>query len=66
MLHSLVTETNEEICLKILCQDLYFSKDPWPKVSETAKDLIRKLLVRDPKKRLTAHEALCEFSDRLF
>uniref|UniRef100_A0A7S0RDU7 non-specific serine/threonine protein kinase n=1 Tax=Pyramimonas obovata TaxID=1411642 RepID=A0A7S0RDU7_9CHLO len=31
---------------------------PWDKISNTAKDLIRKLLVHDPKKRLTAAEAL--------
>lgn len=29
---------------------------PWPTISPQAKDLIRKLLVRDPTKRLTASE----------
>lgn len=34
------------------------SSEPWPKISDLAKDLIRKLLVLDPKKRLSAKEAL--------
>ncbi|KAH0861560.1 hypothetical protein HID58_089821, partial [Brassica napus] len=39
----------------VLHGDLDFSSDPWPSISESAKDLVRKMLVRDPKKRLTAH-----------
>lgn len=35
-----------------------FSSDPWPNISEGAKDLIRKMLNPDPKKRLKAHEVL--------
>ncbi|KAJ0013525.1 hypothetical protein Pint_21526 [Pistacia integerrima] len=30
-----------------------FKRDPWPKVSDTAKDLVRKLLDPDLKKRVT-------------
>ena len=33
--------------------------DPWPAISESAKDLIRKMLVRNPEKRYTAHQVLC-------
>ncbi|KAF4384234.1 hypothetical protein F8388_001472, partial [Cannabis sativa] len=29
-----------------------------PSISESAKDLVRRMLVRDPKKRLTTHEVL--------
>jgi calcium-dependent protein kinase len=35
-----------------------FSADPWPNISEGAKDLIRKMLNPDPKKRLKPHEVL--------
>ncbi|GAB2272594.1 Calcium-dependent protein kinase 25 [Dionaea muscipula] len=52
-------ETEEEIFEEVLHGDLDFSSDPWPDVSEGAKDLVRRMLVRDPKKRLTAHEVLC-------
>jgi serine/threonine protein kinase len=38
-----------------------FQSEPWPSISEGAKDLVRRMLVRDPKKRLTAHEVLREF-----
>ncbi|KAK1356593.1 hypothetical protein POM88_049849 [Heracleum sosnowskyi] len=37
---------------------LDFKRDPWPKVSDSAKDLVRKMLNPDPKKRLTAQEVL--------
>ncbi|XP_057506200.1 calcium-dependent protein kinase 2-like [Actinidia eriantha] len=52
-------ETEQEIFQNVLHGDLDFSSDPWPNISESAKDLVRKMLVRDPRKRLTAHEALC-------
>ncbi|XP_052199839.1 calcium-dependent protein kinase 26-like [Diospyros lotus] len=52
-------ETQQGIFDEILRADLDFSSDPWPSISESAKDLIRKILVRDPQKRLTAHEVLC-------
>ncbi|KAL9230922.1 hypothetical protein vseg_006213 [Gypsophila vaccaria] len=52
-------ETEEEIFEEVLHGDLDFSTDPWPKISEGAKDLVRRMLIRDPKKRLTAHEVLC-------
>ncbi|RCV09554.1 hypothetical protein SETIT_2G039100v2 [Setaria italica] len=37
----------------------FWDADPWPSISESAKDLVRKMLNRNPRKRLTAHEALC-------
>ncbi|GAB2230165.1 hypothetical protein Droror1_Dr00014422 [Drosera rotundifolia] len=52
-------EKEEEIFEEVLHGDLDFSLDPWPSISEGAKDLVRKMLVRDPKKRLKAHEVLC-------
>ncbi|XP_009418968.2 calcium-dependent protein kinase 17 [Musa acuminata AAA Group] len=52
-------ETEQGIFEQVLGGELDFSSDPWPSISESAKDLVRRMLVRDPKKRLTAHEALC-------
>lgn len=53
-------ESEQGIFEQVLKGDLDFSSEPWPNISESAKDLVRKMLIRDPKKRLTAHEALCE------
>lgn len=38
--------------------ELDLESGPWPSISESAKDLIRGMLVRDPKKRMTAREVL--------
>ncbi|GMP98501.1 hypothetical protein CsSME_00046359 [Camellia sinensis var. sinensis] len=59
-------ETEHDIFEEVLHGDLDFSSDPWPNISESAKDLVRKMLVRDPKKRLTAHEVLCELLCSIF
>lgn len=60
------TESEEEIFDEVLHGDIDFELDPWPKISQGAKDLVRRMLVRDPKKRLTAHEVLCESSFLIF
>ncbi|XP_010552889.1 PREDICTED: calcium-dependent protein kinase 1 [Tarenaya hassleriana] len=52
-------ETEQGIFEQVLHGDLDFTSDPWPSISESAKDLVRKMLVRSPKKRLTAHQVLC-------
>ncbi|XP_010263104.1 PREDICTED: calcium-dependent protein kinase 20-like isoform X2 [Nelumbo nucifera] len=52
-------ETEQGIFEQVLRGELDFISDPWPSVSESAKDLVRKMLVRDPKKRLTTHQILC-------
>ncbi|KAF0907952.1 hypothetical protein E2562_022338 [Oryza meyeriana var. granulata] len=52
-------ESEQGIFEQVLKGDLDFSSDPWPAISDSAKDLVRKMLNRDPRKRLTAHEALC-------
>ncbi|XP_027363369.1 calcium-dependent protein kinase 4 isoform X2 [Abrus precatorius] len=43
----------------ILHGQLDFASDPWPNISESAKDLVQQMLDRDPKKRISAHEVLC-------
>ncbi|XP_055807948.1 calcium-dependent protein kinase 20-like [Solanum dulcamara] len=52
-------ETEQGIFEQIVKGELDLVSEPWPAISESAKDLVRKMLVRDPKKRLTAHEVLC-------
>ncbi|XWS43318.1 hypothetical protein CRYUN_Cryun16bG0092600 [Craigia yunnanensis] len=51
-------ETEQEIFDEVLHGDLDFTSDPWPSISESEKDLVRKMLVRDAKKRITAYEVL--------
>ncbi|OVA16136.1 Protein kinase domain [Macleaya cordata] len=51
-------ETNQGIVNEIMKGELDFKRDPWPKVSESAKSLIRRMLEPNPKKRLTAQEVL--------
>ncbi|TQD87714.1 hypothetical protein C1H46_026718 [Malus baccata] len=53
-------EGEQGIFEQVLHGDLDFESDPWPSISDGAKDLVRRMLVRDPKRRLTAHEVLCE------
>ncbi|CAG7895961.1 unnamed protein product [Brassica rapa] len=51
--------TDNGIFREILQGKLDFETDPWPSISESAKDLTMKMLESDPKKRLTAHQVLC-------
>ncbi|GMI71118.1 calcium dependent protein kinase 1 [Hibiscus trionum] len=51
-------EREVEIFEEVLNGELDFTIDPWPSISESAKDLLKKMLVRDPKKRITAFEVL--------
>ncbi|KAM7499996.1 hypothetical protein LguiA_024410 [Lonicera macranthoides] len=52
-------ETEQGIFEQVLKGELDFVSEPWPSISDSAKDLVRKMLVRDRKLRLTAHEVLC-------
>ncbi|CAJ1976831.1 unnamed protein product [Sphenostylis stenocarpa] len=51
--------TESGVCKQILHGELDFSSNPWPNISGSAKDLIKKMLDKDPKKRISAHEVLC-------
>ncbi|KAK4782738.1 hypothetical protein SAY86_007112 [Trapa natans] len=51
-------ETEQGIFEQVLKGELDFVSEPWPGISQSAKDLVRRMLVRDPKKRLTAHEVI--------
>ncbi|CAN6374349.1 unnamed protein product [Urochloa humidicola] len=52
-------ETEEGTFSEILQGKLDFESDPWPSISDSAKDVVRRMLTRDPKKRLSAHEVFC-------
>lgn len=52
-------ETQQGIFDAVLKGDIDFDSDPWPVISDSAKDLIRKMLCSRPSDRLTAHEVLC-------
>lgn len=56
-----LAETESGIFKQILKGKLDFESEPWPSISDSAKDLIRKMLERDPRSRISAHEVLCEF-----
>ncbi|KAG6489599.1 calcium-dependent protein kinase 10-like [Zingiber officinale] len=52
-------ETEQGIFEEVLHGNVDFQSDPWPSISESVKDLIKGMLVRDPKQRLSAHQVLC-------
>ncbi|KAL3505434.1 hypothetical protein ACH5RR_035275 [Cinchona calisaya] len=51
-------DSNEGIFDEILVGHIDFQSAPWPSISAAAKYLIRKMLTMDPRKRITAAQAL--------
>ncbi|CAA0822341.1 Calcium-dependent protein kinase 32 [Striga hermonthica] len=51
-------ETEQGVAQAIMRSVVDFRRDPWPKVSDWAKDLAKKMLNPDPKQQLTAQEVL--------
>ncbi|KZV34824.1 calcium-dependent protein kinase 24-like [Dorcoceras hygrometricum] len=51
-------ETEEGIAHAIVKGELVFERDPWPKVSEDAKNLVKGMLEPNPYSRLTVEEVL--------
>ncbi|VAH65122.1 unnamed protein product [Triticum turgidum subsp. durum] len=51
-------ESEHGIFNSILRGQIDFSSDPWPRISSGAKDLVRKMLNSDPKKRISAYDVL--------
>ncbi|GFP89696.1 calcium-dependent protein kinase 32 [Phtheirospermum japonicum] len=51
-------ETEQGVAQSIIRSVVDFRRDPWPKVSDRAKDLVKKMLNPDPKQRPTAQEVL--------
>lgn len=51
-------ETEKGIFDAILQGEIDFESQPWPSISESAKDLVRKMLAQDPKKRISSAQVL--------
>ncbi|XP_024985077.1 calcium-dependent protein kinase 7-like [Cynara cardunculus var. scolymus] len=51
-------ETEQGVAEAIIRSVINFKRDPWPKISDNAKDLVKKMLEPDPKRRLTAQQVL--------
>lgn len=51
-------ETEKGIFDEILKGDIDFESHPWPSISNSAKDLVEKMLIQDPKKRITSAQVL--------
>ena len=47
--------------MQVLRKKPDFRRKPWPTISNAAKDFVKKLLVKDPRARLTAAQALCMY-----
>jgi serine/threonine protein kinase len=59
----LVLPENEDgIFDAVLKGHIDFSSEPWPSISNGAKDLVKRMLKQDPRERLTAAEILSTFS----
>lgn len=51
-------ETEQGVALAIIRSVVNFNREPWPRVSDSAKDLVKKMLNPDPRLRLTAQQVL--------
>ncbi|KAK8947466.1 Calcium-dependent protein kinase 8 [Platanthera zijinensis] len=51
-------ETDEGIAQAIMKSVVDFNREPWPKVSQTAKDLVKRMLDPNPQARLSAQQVL--------
>ncbi|KAL8462702.1 hypothetical protein ACS0TY_032841 [Phlomoides rotata] len=51
-------ETEKGIFDAILNEEVDFDSQPWPSISNSAKDLVQKMLTKDPKKRITSSQIL--------
>lgn len=53
-----IIETEEGIALSIIKGRIDFNREPWPKVSEDAKELVKGMLDPNPSSRMTVEEVL--------
>ncbi|KAI5673649.1 hypothetical protein M9H77_14013 [Catharanthus roseus] len=51
-------ETEQGVAQAIIRSVIDFKRDPWPKVSDNAKDLVKKMLDPEPSRRLSAQQVL--------
>lgn len=52
--------TESGIFRAVLKADPSFDEPPWPSLTSEARDFVKRLLNKDPRKRMTAAQALCE------
>lgn len=52
------SESEKGIFDAILEGEIDFESAPWPSISHSAKDLVRRMLTQDPKKRITSAQVL--------
>ena len=57
----MISESENGIFKAILEGPIDLSSDPWPNISDGAKDLVKKMLSKDPQKRLTAFQVLSKY-----
>lgn len=57
-LNFLFAENEKGIFDAILEGVIDFESEPWPSVSNSAKDLVRKMLTQDPRRRITSAQVL--------
>lgn len=60
--NSFYTESEQGVAQAIIRGKIDFEREPWPSVSESAKNLVRQMLEPDPKLRLTAKQVLGTFA----
>jgi calcium-dependent protein kinase len=53
-----IAETEQGVAQAILRGNINFKREPWPHVSDSAKDFVRQMLQPDHKIRLTAKQVL--------
>ncbi|CAA7054317.1 unnamed protein product [Microthlaspi erraticum] len=53
-----VTDTEEEMFHEIQNAEIDFQTSPWPRISRSAKDIVKKMLDRNPKTRISAAQVL--------
>ncbi|CAL9205874.1 unnamed protein product [Musa hybrid cultivar] len=58
ILYILLCESEQGVAQAILRSVIDFKREPWPKVSDSAKDLVRHMLDPDPKQRFTAQQVI--------
>ncbi|KAK4398949.1 Calcium-dependent protein kinase [Sesamum angolense] len=58
ILYILLSENEKGIFDAILKEEVDFDSQPWPSISNSAKDLVRKMLTKDPKRRITSAQVL--------
>eukprot|EP00798_Chlamydomonas_sp_ICE-L_P014635 gene14635-20669_t len=51
-------ENAQQIFRSIISSPLNLQSSPWPRISDAAKDIVRRMLSRDPRRRLTAEQVL--------